>query len=569
MAAKLDTVTNASLMSDASPSIPRDGLESHETVNQYLNGTYSSCIPSYPGFPHFSSMTPSNVDPLVEQQNNGLSEQDIQNILFPDLPYSSTVPPEPSTLPIEWAEQEFARPATTRLDPPPEISPDGLVSTRTVSGLPPDLEFLMLQEFSALGALQLPVLDIDMIFIRYRFRTPTPLPAYLLLTVVSCGAYYSSRRKDPGIDGRTAQLIYDEAKREIIRVAVKDLSVDSVTALSLMSFHWSGEMSSYERGMLATLSVQKVQSMRLHTPEGLNNGRSSRERGVIKHLVWLNYIVDAFASTQDFETQGLSSSRIPYNGQEIQLGLLELEDTEAIRIEYLTGIERIEWTGLKSLRGLIFLKAFSSLAKLQNTARNQQMAGSSLQRLVKYLDDWEAEYFPEFDLTLIPWDYAHNCYYNLESLTPGVCSLNFSYWYCQCFVHFDALRSTFVMSGTNPATPGSPRRVDNDKQGNIRACMRAFMASISIFEVLCAANYVAQLSQVLRGHLYFGGRILQLLFQNKVILDGVLAVDSSLLSRWERCLETAELIWGFSSSGIDLAIMSLDDNDQSTDFTTS
>lgn len=502
------------------------------------------------------------MEAFTDQSGHGMTDQQIQDILFPDL--SSITTPNDLQLhasPLERVEQEFPRPPSTAVILPKSDVQGELMSTRTVSGLSTDLEFFMLQEFAVLGANQLPVLDVDMIFIRYRFSNPTPLPAYLLLTIVSCGAYYSARRKVPGIDGRTAQAIYDEAKREILEVAIKENSVDAVTALSLMSFHWNGEMSSYERSMIASLSVQKVQSMKLHTTEGLRKNRTTREIGVVKFLVWLNYIVDAFAGSQDFDMSGLAPSRIPYNGTEIQLDLLQIEDTEATRIEYLTGRERSEWTGMKAFRGLVFFKGFSSLARLQNLASTHQLEGRSLQPLVKYLDEWEKEYFTIFDLTSIPWDYTNNRFFDLEGLTSGACSLNFSFWYCQCFIQFDALKQYFPVrkSTPAPASPRSPEAIPLEKQSNVRACIRAIKASLSIFEVLCHANYVAQLSQVLRGQLYFGGRILQLFYKSKVWLDDALAVDSTLLGRWERCLETAEVIWGFSSRGIDLTIMSLDD----------
>lgn len=558
MAVKLDPCSSAPDLSTESPEtgqLPQIITEPDKTK---LSDEYLQHV-SFPDPQLCSSNKHESLDIFHDQHIQGLTEQEIQDILFSNAPDSATNFFEQGLLPTEWAEQEFLRPASAAIPMPGSCGSGGLMSTRTISGLPPDLEFFMLQEFATLGALQLPVLDIDMVFIRYRFSSPTPLPPYLLLTLVSCGAYYSARRKVPGIDGRTAQSIYDEAKREILEVAIKELSTDSVTALSLMSFHWNGEMSSYERLMLATLSVQKVQSMRLHTNEGLRKNRTTREIGVIKYLVWLNYIVDAFAGSQNFDMNGLTTSKPPYNGIEIQLDLLEIEDTEATRIEYLTGRERLEWAGMNAFRGLVFFRGFSSLAKLQNLATNHQIAGQPLQPLVKYLNAWEEEYFQPFDLTLIPWDYANNRFFDLEGLTSGACSLNFAFWYCQCFVQFDALKDYFPVTGISTASPSSPRTIDRERQENIRACVRAFNASISIFEVLCQANYVAQLSQVLRGQLYYGGRILQLFFKNKVWLDDGLAVDSSLLGRWERCLETAELIWGFSSRGIDLAIMSLVD----------
>lgn len=508
--------------------------------------------------------------PLPDIETAALTEQEINEILFPELSGDAFVSIRQVDQQDDYVPQVFDKNYSTNMVTtldfselePPQIPGQTLLSTRTASGLAPEHEFTILREFATLGHVQLPIVDIDLIFLRYRFSVPAPLPRFLTLTLLACGANYSSRRvARPCIDGSRAQQIFDDAKSEILAVAVKDLTVDAISALMLMSFHWNGEITSYERRMLASLSVQKIQSLKLNTNVGMYLGRTKREVGVLKFLVWLNFIVDAFSGSQGPAVGDLEVASMPYNGLDIELDPLNLEDTEAMHIEYLTGVPRPNWTDEKAKRNLVFHRAFAGVAKLQNTAVRLQRSGCTVQHLVHQLEDWEVSSFPVCDLTQRRWDHSVNGFEHWDTLTPGMISLNFSYWYCALNIYFDGLRHHLNVQSLANGTSSHNARIDDAilHRRSVDGCTRAFTSMISIFEVLYRANYIRQLSQVLRGQLYFGGRILQVFYRNGICADGRPVVNRLLLSRWEKCLELAEQVWGYSSRGIELSLMNLDD----------
>lgn len=547
--------------------IPLTSIDEEMGNYMYVNNVGESFVDpglsSYDGTLQYLASTELEYAPLDLEgfdSRIGLSDSVINEILFTEPSHNSdATTPSLSFGHSSRADtiEELSRSASNVDMPWATGNPCSVTSNRSISGLEWSHEAAILQDFAELVYPQLPVLDMDMVVLRYRFSLPTPLPRYLLLTIIACGATYSAQKSVPGIDRASAIGIFELAKEEILLTALDELSIDAISAMGLISFHWQGDLSESERSKLFDLSVQKIQTMGLHTEVGLTTNRSAREIGILRYIVWLNYIVDAFSAVVGPLENDLEIPKMLYNGLEIMIRTLDVDDFNAI-----TGIEnnytlKFKLTDDRGQRALLFHRSFASLAKIQHRVTARQRARHSLRPMVDELSQWTLRSFPALDLLLHKWDRATAMYIGTEGMSSAIISLNFSYWYCTLNLHFNLLKEQLqpVVDQTKRATLASPGLDD----ASIGGCCRAFTALISIFEDLATGSRLYQTSQTLRGQLYFAGRVLQLFYKNKVRQAGLIVVGPQLLQRWEKCLEISELIWGYSVHGVDLSRMSLEE----------
>ncbi|CCG81002.1 protein of unknown function [Taphrina deformans PYCC 5710] len=382
-----------------------------------------------------------------------MTDEEVLSILYPDF-----TTPLPTLSPKNHfceTSQELHQTGSCSFGPEP-VAPfvPALILQRTASGLSKDLEWSMIQEYARLGHTQMPVVDIDMIFLRYRYRTPSILPDYFVLALVACGSHYSSQRLEPGIDRQAAQHLYESARKELMVAAVSEQSVDALTALFIVYFHWQGDLTAFERGRLLALSVQKLLALGLHRERDLCLGRSPRDRGVVRYLVWLIYIVDAFSGSSGPAVGDLEPAKEPFQGAEIELEQVSKNDMEAMTRDLLTGELRTGWNLMHTEFSILFNRAFATLSQLQNKIVRLQRAGQSVQHLRSELFDFETGAFSSCDLAYRTWDYERLVYVEFGGLTAAVISLNFAFWYCSLNLHFDNLRSHLAMD-TSSASPSS------------------------------------------------------------------------------------------------------------------
>lgn len=462
---------------------------------------------------------------------------------------------------------------------------------RPSSGLSPEMELHLLREYMDLTHPQMPILDRDIIFLRHRCGIPTPLPRYLLLTLMACGGAYSAARPESLLNPMQARALYDEAKRELLQSIPEDNTIDAIAALVIIAFHWQDELSGPYRQIIQNMAIAKIQALKLHTNEGIVRGRSQREIGVLKWMVWLQYYTEVFG-WWDAETD-------PYLNQDISLDLLNAEDNDFLLYDYLSGERRKEITDEDLTINLHFSRMFSELALLQNDAIRRRRRGRPLHSLIPELQSIRMRTFPS--LLAQPDKIRDPETGMIKPLAAGMLALNVAFWYCWLYVHFDVIRpylkvtdehatvpeggirSPFnrsesqdagspvtdhesVASGAPPSIAGStsgkakkrqPPPTDIDPhiiRGAFAACVEACSRNMDIFDAMVATGRVKLTTQILRDQLYYAGRHLQILYKNKV--PGIGAME---LARWERCLEISERVWGLSSRGLDLSSMSLEE----------
>ncbi|BFZ57956.1 hypothetical protein PYCC9005_005013 [Savitreella phatthalungensis] len=449
---------------------------------------------------------------------------------------------------------------------------------RPSSGLSPEMELHLLREYMDLTHPQMPIIDKDLVFLRYRCCMPSPLPRYLLLTIMACGAGYSAQRPDSMLDPLTARQLYDEAKREILATVPEETTIDAIVALIIIAFHWQDELSGPYRQIIQNMAIAKIQALKLHTNEGIITGRTQREVGVLKWMVWLQYYTEVFG-WWDAETD-------PYLNQDISLDLLTEADNDFLLYDYLSGERRKEISDEDLTLNLHFSRMFSELALLQNDAIRRRRRGRPLHSLIPELQSIRMRIFPT--LLAQPDKIRDPTTGLIKPLAAGMLALNVAFWYCWLYVHFDVIkpylkitdqhasmpveggiRSPFNRShshdsekssvnGLNDVSPnGVKAGPDVDPQivrRSIAACVEACLRNMDIFDAMVATGRVRLTTQFLRDLLYFAGRHLQILFKNKVP-----GIGPQELARWERCLEISERVWGMSSRGLDLSSMSLEE----------
>ncbi|ORY84310.1 hypothetical protein BCR37DRAFT_391901 [Protomyces lactucae-debilis] len=459
-----------------------------------------------------------------------LMEQDINQLLYGNNDFASPV-------------QELMKEAS-----PIETIYSTMVHQRTPTGLSADLELMLIDEFMRFADHQLPILDASMVYMRYRYQFPTPLPEYFVCTVVACGAAYSCKSASGQAPVTTpqAELLYSLAKQTIMAGAIQDNSIDAVCALMLISFHWQGEVTAFERQMITHLSVTKIQALGLHTVEGLEHGRTRRDIAHLKFVVWMNYLLDAFSFFGDEDEQET------YLGQEIEIDFLTLEDLSYTGAEYITGVREVLHTQIGSKWVVDFVKAFGTLAKIQNKATRLRTSKGDLLTLLPELDDWQLEWWTAFNLKNVEW-------HEVEQMANGYVSLNFAYYTLVIFIHIEPIKpflelTQMTLSSPLPVLPIAALATDPGLQYNVAACVDAALSMCQIFERMMTCGILEHTSQIVREQLYFGGRILQLFYRNHIG-----GVNLQLLSRWEKCLEIAELVWGSSERGLDLNRMRLEE----------
>lgn len=431
---------------------------------------------------------------------------------------------------------------------PIEMIYSTMVHKRTPTGLSADLELMLIDEFMRFADHQLPILDASMVYMRYRYQFPTPLPEYFVCTVVACGAAYSCKSASGQAPVTTpqAELLYSLAKQSIMAGAIQDNTIDAVCALMLISFHWQGEVTAFERQMITHLSVTKIQALGLHTTAGLEEGRTRRDIAHLKFVVWMNYLLDAFSFFGDEDDE-----QETYLGQEIEIDFLTLEDLSYTGAEYITGVREVLHTQIGANWVVDFVKAFGTLAKLQNKATRLRSAKGDLQTLLPEVNDWQLEFWDAFNLKNVEW-------HDVEQMANGYVSLNFAYYNLVLFIHFEPIKpflelTQLTLNAPLPV-PVAQLQQDAGLQYNVAACVDAALSMCQIFERMMSCGILEHTSQIVREQLYHGGRILQLFYRNRIG-----GVTLQLLSRWEQCLEVAELVWGSSEHGLNLNRMRLEE----------
>lgn len=419
----------------------------------------------------------------------------------------------------------------------------------SATGFDPALEFAMLQDFHELVLRQFPVIDIDLVFLRYRFGMPTPLPKYLILTLIACGASMSCKKLVPGIDLDLAKTIFDLAREELIRASQTELCTDIISALSLVSFHWQGDLTQSMRETLLDLSVSKVQQLGLHKEFVLNHERSPREAGMLRYLVWLNYIADAFSPRHDQMPGQPKLTKPPYQGREIELEPVSSDDMAFLCEDFLTGKVKSDLAHVR--QHIQFHTGFGQLAKLHNKALSLQYLGYSIQHLIPELQSWTDEYLAHFDMLTIQLD-GKDANLPTPNINFAFNSLNFAYWYCALNIYFDKLKPKLNTNNSQMSYNVPLAQEDSLDELNVYGCYVGFTTLITLFERLAARPELFQTSQTLRGNLYYGGAILQIFYRNHVQYRGASIVDESLLRRWESCVTICDVVWGPSSREIDL-----------------
>lgn len=447
---------------------------------------------------------------------------------------------------------------------------------RRVTGITPELELRLLDEYMDLVFYQLPVFDSDQVYMRYKFCFPTPLPTFLLKTLIALGAAYTCRRPfDKAIVNHLqARRLYDDARQCILQDCIHDESTDAIAALMLIVFHWQDELTSKERERIFSLSVSKVQALRLHTYEGLMARTTRREIGQLKMLVWINYVMDAFSILIDlvsFQTKDKWMA-VSYLHLDVTIGDVDETDLEFMHIDLLTGKRKESSlsTEVGIFGAILYFEAIIAISRIMNEAQRLKESGLSMQGLIPELAKLESESFSVLDFRSMVVEM-------MDGMYKGLISLNFTFWYAVLFLNFDAFlpiirrksKTPQGMTTTTSTTPSTgPTEVASqmsfqeqvemreDLQRNVNACVEAAIAMLDIFEKLQRNGLLAQTSQIVREQLYLGGYTIQLFYRERVG-----GVNDPLLARWESCLEISELVWGFSNRGGDLGRMRLEELD--------
>lgn len=437
---------------------------------------------------------------------------------------------------------------------------------RQVTGIPPDLELKLLDEYMDLVYYQLPVFDSDQVYMRYKFCFPTPMPTFLLKTLIALGAAYTCRRPPAQaiVNSIQARRLYDDARTCILRDCLHDMSIDAIAALMLITFHWQDELTSKEREQIFSLSISKVQALQLHLNEGLLAQRTRREIGQLKLMVWINYVMDAFSILLDldnFHTKDKWMS-VSYLHNEPTIGPVDETDLEFMHIDLLTGKRKESSlsTEVGIFGAIVYFEAIIGISRIMNEAQRMKDRALSLAPLVPEIRNIESTSFSILDFRSMVVEM-------MDGMYKGLISLNFTFWYTVLFISFDAFLPIIKKRPKTPGSSGTPELASQmsfkeqveqrgDLLESIECCVEASIAMLDIFEKLQRNGLLAQTSQIVREQLYLGGYAIQLFYRERVG-----GVDNALLGRWESCLEISELVWGFSSRGGDLDRMRLEELD--------
>lgn len=399
-------------------------------------------------------------------------------------------------------------------------------------------ETTLLEEFMAVAWVQFPVLDMDTFYCRYKFNAPEALPRYLLDTVLAIGSLYSARRLFGSLTTiPEAFARFERAKHATLDVVYSENSVEGIQALMLLTFHWPGEYSSYERQMMTAMAAAKIRLLKLHTLEGYVTF-DSRRTGLLRIMTWLNFVNNIF------------SPEGPSCPTRMDIPLPCPTDWEYMAIELLTGKTRVTFGIQEATFLTLILTCLANLCPIADESRtidpNDRAANLAI---VSRLDEWTKAAYPALDLRLI----------SLLDVIGGpeqaLVIVNFSYLLLLFTAQYRLSQLDHHQHHHHsPHTTDQSTENEKDKDtetgngsvvshgdSNIAPCLRTIETVIGLFEQLWALRRLMNTTQNVRYQFYSIGACLQTLSSQFPE-----TVNVTLVERWEKCFEAAEAVWGAS-----------------------
>ena len=415
-------------------------------------------------------------------------------------------------------------------------------------------EFTLINQFLMHGVGQFPIIDKDLFILRYNYKVPSPLPAYLIQIAAAVGAKFVSQMKDPIVSRSDALSLLAKAKAELATVAMADNTIDSVVALLLLTFHWEWQVTGHERMMLMALAVNKVVALRLHKAESYQ-GLAPRDAGLQKLIFWFARILDAMSSR--------GSNHVSSFPPEIDVTLPEDNDMQYMFCELLTGT----WRNPPG-RVVFYLRHQIWLAELYRSFLQLDAESEGQDALISIsvqLDQWKQQAFPE--LALMPNNLETSGLLNGMRMfsvhypflqTNYTVILHFGYHELIVRLHTAILKPSFLTdatilndaielptsTGTGPSTSlnsQSPPSTVLDPHIRLLAidkCLESAEATMDIFLELIARGYVGFVTRIVLYLTLSVGKCVQYLYGQNVP-----GRTQMLLDKWETCLIVIEGLW--------------------------
>ena len=403
-------------------------------------------------------------------------------------------------------------PAWPRTDPLARKQ-DPLPTTSSFCG--PEEAEVLLTEFVDVPWVQLPVLDMDMTYLRYRFGCPTPLPRYLLDVIIAVAGLYNARRLFGSLITIPEALSrYEIAKKGAMEVIYNDATIEGIQVLMILAFHFPGDYGSYERQMMTGMATTKIRLLKLHEDGGYPYS-SSREKGVLRILTWLNYVNNVF------------SPEGPTCSLSMTIPLPVDADWEFIACELLSGRRRTLFGDTEAGFLTLIMTCMSLLGPIAD--RSRHASGDDIaenQGVIEDLQKWTTKAFPALDLRM------NSLLDIIGGPEQALVIVNFAYLH---------------ILNTSQFRICQHHRHSNDlpvheQEKLARGCLKTIESAVGLFEQLWALRRLMNTSQNVRHQVYFAGSCLQTLAAQFGNL-----VEAGLVERWEKCYEAAEAVWGVTS----------------------